>query len=104
MIPQDRLIPTDGVRALSTNTTAFGLTTLSDNHGNSVRGNLLTCQGTRPVRLSLSDWSLLYTTVRSFIPLQNASEDRNISIPGNMESPLQWMCREREAAERQRQR
>jgi hypothetical protein len=78
-----------------------GIGSISDNHGNSATSVWLTCHGEKkPITLSQSEWRELYWQLIG--PHAKASEqyprpEGDIPILFNMESPLQTMCRRKEA-------
>jgi hypothetical protein len=73
----------------------LGIVTMSDNHGNQTRGRTLSCAGRAPVYMSFQDWADLH---HSFVPQTALALNMNGEIPlGDMESPLQTMCRKLEA-------
>jgi hypothetical protein len=69
----------------------FGLTTATDNHGNSTSGFSLRCAQRPEMKLSFGDWGYLLDNL--------ASTEQLIRFDGvshtdaNRESPLQTLCR-----------
>ena len=88
----DGLTSDASIPRTKTSSAAFGLSTITDNYGNTAKGKTLTCTNGMRHKLSHQDWVTLYTAVRSFLPLQLDADENRTAIPGNMDSPLKWMC------------
>jgi hypothetical protein len=74
----------------------FDWVTLYDNHGNSTRGYQLTCAGKPSTKMNIEQWVALHDAIE---PSARQAWNFNGTIPmlGNMESPLQTMCRKLDA-------
>lgn len=71
---------------------ALGLTTLSDNHGNSTRGQHLTCAGSSPYWLAYKEWVALHSAIEWPHAFFAFRLDGVIPMLGEMESPLKTKC------------
>jgi len=69
----------------------LGLSTASDNHGNTFGGRSLTCAG-KPVRLNIFDSALVMEDIDSVKGLSIIRFDGEFPVPDGQQSPLQRMC------------
>ncbi len=78
--------------------TVLGLARMTDNHGNSVSRNELTCSRQPPVQLSTTDFHKLYDDENLGDAMMaagiSARFEGKIPMLGNAESPLKAICNE----------
>ncbi len=71
-----------------------GFFSVTDNHGNKVRGHQLTCAKRAPIRLSDEEWGNLHLAISTIDNSQTDiyRTDGILLVPGGMESPLKAEC------------
>ena len=79
----------------ATGASMTGMATLTDNHGNSTSGHSLTCSGKPAIKMTDDQWRKLYQEIAPYALLAKPLFGP-IVIFGH-ESPLQTMCRKRDA-------
>ncbi|MGH6871240.1 MAG: hypothetical protein ACREHE_07025 [Rhizomicrobium sp.] len=76
----------------------WGLVTLRDNHGNSTIGNDLTCKGRATIQMTPTQSNDLHDAIA---PSAERAWNLHGEIPlGDLESPLQTLCRQIDAENR----
>jgi hypothetical protein len=77
-------------------TTLAGATSLTDNHGNAVKGKTLTCAGKEPTTLSSKETATMYSDIEFPNDIATAFDlrfDGEIPMAEGAESPLNTACR-----------
>lgn len=74
----------------------YGIIPLKDNHGNSIKGRSLTCAGQPALFLDNHELTALQATISVFA-MRAFKPNGEIAL-GEIESPLQTMCKARESS------